>query len=270
MFNGERQMKRLVGIVFAGIGLLTTSVEAHAASNLNSEATAYAGVATVTNGFQDRYYGGVFSDTYFSSVGVHADISYVDREENGLYGALGLSFQATDTLRPKIMVGTSTGNFDILPKIYVSLSTQYKSSDEDGWTFTPSVAYRQYRNKGEETLPSLDFSKYFKMDSDESGYWAVQGHGAVSFNNSSSTGYSAGGGLQTVRSTGLTAGVYAEGGRMTYDSIIGIGVQTDYWAIRPSLGYQFSQSHEFFVRGEYTHTDFYNVTGALIGFKVSY
>jgi hypothetical protein len=263
-------MKRSINAAFGVLGIVLSCAGAHAAVPLQSVATIYTGIATVTNGFHQRIYGGAFSDTYFGDVGFHADLSYVDREENGLYGAFGISFQATDTLRPKIMIGSSSGNFDILPELFVSLSTQYRPSDDDGWILTPGVAYRKYRNGGEETLPSFEFSKYFTLDCDAGGYWAAQGRGAISFNNSSEAGYTIGGGLQTIRANGLTAGVYAEGGRITYDSIIGIGVQTPYWAVRPSIGYQFSPSHELYVRGEFTHTDFYDVTGVMFGFKFSY
>lgn len=253
------------------LGALTLLISAPQAlaDKLQSDATVYVGTASVTDGFHDRQYAGAFINNYSGDFGFHADVSYVDREEDGLFAAVGFSWQASDNWRPKLMVGSSTDNFSILPEIFVALSAQYKSDGDNGWTVTPSFTYREYRNNGDEFMPAVDFNKYFSAG-DTSGYWVLQGRVALSFNNSHDTGYTIGGGIQTVRNNGLTAGLYLEGGKMTYDSIIGIGVETDYWAIRPSIGYRFSSAHEVFIRGEFADTDFYSVQGVMVGTKFTY
>lgn len=250
-------------------GALLISAPYALADQQKSDASIYVGTASVSDGFHDRRYIGAFINNYSGDLGFHADLSYVDREEEGLFAAVGVSWQASESWRPKLMVGSSTNNFDILPEIFVALSAQYKPAGEEGWTITPSVTYREYRNGGDEFLPAADFAKYFSAG-DTGGYWVLQGRVALSFNNSNDTGYTIGGGLQTVRSNGLTAGLYIEGGHMTYDSIIGIGVETDYWAIRPSVGYRFSTGHEIYVRGEFADTDFYSVQGVMVGTKFTY
>jgi hypothetical protein len=261
-------MRNLLKTVLAAAAALAVAPVAHAATP-ESNATVYAGHADVSNGFDNRDFAGAFLNSYQGNLGVHADFAYVDREDNGFYGAFGASYQVTDTLRPKLMYGTSSHNDNILPEHYVSASVEYKPGT-DGWVITPGVAYRKYRSGGEEIQPSLDVVKYTNFGGDTGGYYAVQGRVTGSFNDSDENGWSVGGGVQSVRNNGLTLGLNAEFGHMTYDSVIGIGVATDYWAVRPSIGYRVTKNHEVFVRGEYADTDFYTVKGAMIGVKYAY
>src|SRR5262249_51480162 len=161
---------------------------------------------------------------------------------------------------PKIMFGTSSNNPDIAPEFYTQFDLAITPQSVSGLIITPSVTYRRFRIGSDETQPAIEFAKYFTFSGDNSGYYVVQGRGSVSFNSSPDKGYSVGGGLQTVRANGLTLGVWLEGGRITYDSIIGTGVETDYYAARPSIGFRFANKYEVFVRGDYTHTQFYNIS----------
>jgi hypothetical protein len=261
-------MRNLIKSVLAATAALAVASVAHAATP-ESNATFYAGHADVSNGFDNRDFVGAFVNSYSDSgLGVHGDFAYVDREDNGFYGAFGVSYQVTDNLRPKIMLGTSSNNDNILPEAYASASVEYKA--DGGWIVTPGVAYRKYRTGGEEVQPSVDVTKYTSIPGDTGGYYAVQGRVTGSFNDSDEDGWSVGLGVQSVRSNGFTVGLNGEFGHMTYDSVIGIGVATDYWAVRPSVGFRVDKHHEVFVRGEYADTDFYKVEGAMIGVKYTY
>lgn len=238
-----------------------------AAAQEQSAVNIYAGSASVDEGFDDRDFIGAYLSLFADGVGFHADVSSVWREEDATFGAVGVSWDATETLRPLVMIGTSTENLNIMPEVYASAQLRYKPAAAQGWVLTPRLTYRSYRSGGEELQPALDVVRYLPP-ADASGYWVVQAGGALSLNSSDENGYSVSGGVQTVRANGLSAGVAAEAGKMTYDSLLGIGVESEFWAVRPSIGYRITPKHEIYLRGEIAETDFYNLQGVLLGVKL--
>jgi hypothetical protein len=251
------------------LALAQTSSLALAESRSN--VTAYVGALGLDKGFHDRSYGGFFYNQYFGSVGLHADVVSVSREKDSTFAAVGLSWDAGPMLRPKIMLGTSTDNPDIHPDEYASLQVQIRPTPDSRTIVTPSLTYRHFRTGAQEIMPGLDGVYYFSVPSDVDGYYVVQAGGNVSINGHNNTdGYTVGAGLQTVRSNGVSFGVYAEGGRMVYDALIGAGIKTDFYSIRPSIGLRFNPEWELFARGEYTHTGIYEIRGGLIGLKFSF
>jgi hypothetical protein len=233
--------------------------------------TAYAGYLDVTKGFHDRQYEGFFYNQYFGEFGLHADVVSVQREEDSTFGAIGFSWQANQELRPQLMVGTSTENTDIHPDAYASLQVQIRPTSDTRTIITPSLTYRHFRNGAEEIIPGFDAVYYFSSPSDTEGYYVVQGGADVSIApHNNDDGYTVGAGLQTVRSNGLTFGVYAEGGRIVYDALIGVGQKTEFYSVRPSIGFRLNPEWELFARGEFTHTDFYDIRGGLVGVKYTF
>lgn len=274
-------MKRhALGGTLIGVGCLSIALAPRPAlaqtSSLSlaesrSNVTAYAGALDLDKGFHDRSYEGFFYNQYFGSVGLHADVVSVSREKDSTFGAVGLSWDAAPMLRPKIMLGTSTDNPDIHPDQYASLQVQIRPTPDSRTIVTPSLTYRHFRNGGQEVMPGVDGVYYFSVPTDVDGYYVVQAGASLSINrHSSDNGYTVGGGLQTVRSNGVSFGAYAEGGRMVYDALIGAGAKTDFYSIRPSIGLRFNPEWELFARGEYTHTGFYSIRGVLIGLKYSF
>ncbi|HEX2560224.1 hypothetical protein [Phenylobacterium sp.] len=240
---------------------------AAASAEEQSTVNVYAGSASVSDGYEDRDYIGAYLAVFGDGVGFHADVSSVSREEDATFGAVGVSWDATESLRPQLMVGTSSDNFNILPEVFASAQLRYKPAGAEGWVITPRLTYRSYRSGGEEVQPAIDVVRYLPP-ADASGYWVLQGGAALSLNSSDENGYSVSGGVQTVRANGLTAGLAGEAGKMTYDSLLGIGVESDFWALRPSLGYRITPKHEIYLRGEIAETDFYDVQGLLLGLKL--
>ena len=238
-----------------------------AASGIDQLLSIYGGRAEVSDGYEAREFVGAFVEINHGQVAFHAEAAGVSREDDAVFGALGLSWQASPSLRPKIMVGTSSSHQMILPEEFASLSVQMKPQSMPGWIVTPAVVYRSYESGGSEVRPAIDLVRYLKPSSPD-GYWVLQGNAAVSFNSSDENGYSLGLGAQTVRASGLTMGLSGEVGRMTYDSLLGIGVASDIWAARPSVGFRFDPTREIYLRGEYAHTDFYDVRSAMVGVKL--
>lgn len=231
----------------------------------------YSGGLNLKQGFADRYFGGFFYNQYVGDVGLHADVVEVSREQDVGFGAFGASWQAAPGIRPKIMLGSSTNNTDIEPDVYGSFQVQIRPIGDTRTIITPSVTYRHFRNGGEETIPGFDAVYYFSMANDPDGYYVAQAGANVGFTKSSDHSYTLGLGLQTVRANGVSFGVYGEGGRMVYNPILSVpGAATNFYSIRPSIGFRFTPDYEVFVRGEYTHTGFYDAAGALVGLKISF
>lgn len=232
-----------------------------------SSVTTYAGASAVSDGFADRSYVGSFVNIYDGDLGVHGDFLAVNREENALYGAIGMSWTATDRLRPRLMIGTSSNNSNILPEFSAAVSLQFAPGERSGWILTPAASYRSYRNGGEETRLSFEAAKYFTLPNDTGGYYVAQAKLGASRTDSGAEGYTFGGGIQTIRKSGLAYGINFEAGRVIYDSFDGIGAENNYHAVRPTLGFRFDD-REIFVRGEFVDTQFYSLVGAMVGFKV--
>lgn len=231
----------------------------------------YSGGLNLKDGFKDRYFGGFFYNQYVDGVGLHADVVEVAREQDVGFGAFGLSWQAAPGVRPKIMLGGSTNNTDIEPDLYGSFQVQLRPTGDTRTIITPSVTYEHFRNGGEETIPGVDAVYYFSMANDPDGYYVAQAGANVGFSRASEDSYTLGLGLQTVRANGLSFGVYGEGGRLVYNPVLGVqGIATNFYSIRPSVGFRFTPDYELFFRGEYTHTGFYDASGGLVGFKITF
>ncbi len=264
----------IAAIAFAAAGAAAGAAHAQASLSLAEEranATFYGGGLALNKGFTNRYFGGVFANQYVDGLGIHLDVNDVAREQNAAFAALGISWQVAPGIRPKVMLGSSTNNSDIAPETYASAQVQIRPTSDTRTIITPSVTYERFRNGGSETTPGVDAVYYFSIPSDMNGYYVLQAGANVGFNNTHSDSWTVGGGLQTVRANGLSFGAYADGGHMVYNAILGVpGEQTDFYSIRPSIGFRFTPEYEVFVRGEYTHTGFYDATGGILGFKITF
>ena len=239
-------------------------------SEERSNVSVYAGALSVDEGLDDRQFAGAFVNIYDGDVGLHGDFLYVDREEDAAYGAFGISFRPFECVRPKFTIGTSTDNNNILPEFATSLSVQIKPEEGSGWVITPGLLYREYRSGTSETRPSLEVVKYFSLPIDKNGYYVAQGRLSASVSDSNTQRYAIAGGLQTVRSDGMTYGLTVEGGWLDRDPLVGNGATSRYYALRPSVAFRFLQGRELFLRGEYADTDAYTVVGATIGVRIEF
>jgi hypothetical protein len=235
------------------------------AAGEKSTATLYGGYYAADNGYEDRMVIGSFVDLYQGANGFHLDSAYVNREQNAAFGAVGYSRQLGDKVRAKVMVGTSTDNDNILPELFLSGSLQFKPAN--GLIVIPSVTHRQYRTGGKETAPAVQVAKYFNISGDKGGYYVAQADGGLSFNSSEDTGWSLGAGLTSVRKSGLTFGASARVGYMSYDSVLGTGVRSDIYGVSASIGHRVGKGAEVYLRGDVSKTDFFTVSGAMIGLK---
>lgn len=229
-----------------------------------SHLTLYSGYFGVDSGFSNRFVTGSFVDLYPGETGLHADMVYVDREENAAYGAFGLSHRIAGFGRLKLMVGTSTGDQNILPDLSLQADLEFKPAE--GLIVRPSVTYRHFRRGGSQIEPSAQLAYYFGGGS--GGYLVAQADGGLTFTDTGKTGWSVSGGLTSVRSSGLRVGFSARTGYMAYDTLFGAEVRSNFWGGGPNIGYRFRSGHELFVRGDFTRNDHYSVTGALVGFKL--
>ena len=229
-----------------------------------SQVTTYAGYYAANNGYRDRLVTGAFANWYLGETGLHADVLYINREQNAGYAALGVSHRFEGLGIVKLMAGTSTGNQDILPDTFLSAGLEVQPAKN--LIVRPSVAYRHFRRGSSQINPTTQVAYYFGGGS--AGYFVAQGDAELFFNNGGKTGWSLGAGLSSVRSNGLRFGFAAHRGFMAYDSILGSEVRATSYGGGPNIGYRFLSGHELFVRADYTHTRSYNVSGAIVGFKL--
>lgn len=231
-----------------------------------SQLTVYSGYYSASDGYADRFVAGGFYDHHSGGTGLHADVVYVNREENAAYGALGVSHRIDGLGRIKVMAGTSTDNFSILPEL--SLHVGLEANATKDLIVRPSVTYRRFRNDRSHVAPELQLAYYFGGNAD--GYYVAQADGGLTLTDTNDTGWSLGGGLTNVRKDGLRLGFAARTGRMVYDSVLGTEVDSRFWGGGPSIGYRFAGGQEVFVRGDVTRNDFYTVAGAFVGFKTAF
>lgn len=261
---------KFVTFALAAAALAAASSPA-AAQNSGEESatTTYAGYYHVDRGYEDRTVVGNFTNLYVGDLGIHTDVAYVDREENGVFGAGGLSYALNDSVRVKAMAGTSRGDVNILPELFLTGSVQLKPAK--GWVVTPDVTYRKYRNGGKEISPGVQVAKYFNVAGDTGGYYVAQADGNLSFvDGTDKTGWSAGAGITFVRNSGWNLGLNTRYGYMAYDTVTGTGVlpvRSKVLGLGASVGYRVTKSTEVFVRGNISDTKFYTVSGAMLGVK---
>lgn len=258
-------------LILAAFALTTISTAANAQTTqktpLESTVTLYGGYTDANNGYDDRLYAGATVDKYVDDLGLHLDVSGIDREQDGLFASIGVSTSLTQGVRGKLAFGTSTDNFNILPEYFGLAEVRIEAGRST--VVTPALAYRSFRNGIDEYLPSLDVNHYFSIPGDTGGYLVAQVRGAVAIMPDREAP-SFGVGLSTIRANGLSAGVYVEGGRLSYANLIDIGapgVNSPFYAVRPSLGYRLSNKTEIFARGEYSKNDFFRTLGAMVGLK---
>ncbi len=257
----------------AGLAALTiaTTLTNNAAAQEKSSATVYAGVLALDQGFGTRTFEGGFVDVYANDkLGLHADVVAVQREENALYASIGASFAFSPHVRPKLMIGTSTTNLNILPDQFASLSVQIKPGTNSGWVVTPSVAYRHYRNGNRDTLASLAVAKYFNIAADPHGYYVVQAAATTVFQRNGRAMSTGSLGVQTVRASGVSFGITGEAGALVRDPVAGAVNGGQFYAVRPSLSVPIVKGIEVFARGEYADTTQYTAKGGTTGLKVGF
>lgn len=244
-----------------------TAASAQSTTGTQSQAMAYVGFSSPTNGYEDRYFEGVMVDKYVDDkLGIHFDAAAVQREQDGVYAAIGASYKVASGVRVKGMFGGSTDNRNILPQYYGYGQVQIQSGKS---IVTPSLAYRHFRTGMSEYQPAADVAHYFSISGDRGGYYALQARAAYAIHPGKNAP-SFGAGITAVRNSGLSLGVYAEGGRLAYANLVDIGapgVDSPFWSVRPSVGYRISQRVEIVARAEYSRNDFFSTHGVLIGIK---
>jgi hypothetical protein len=255
-----------VAVVVAAL-CIGGAAQAQSTTGTQSSAMVYGGFSSPTDGYEDRYFEGVMVDKYLDNgIGVHFDAAAVQREQDGVYAAIGASYAVADGVRVKGVFGGSTENRNILPQYYGYGQVQVQSGKS---VVTPSFAYRHFRTGMSEYQPAIDVAHYFSIPGDRGGYYALQTRAAYAIHPGRNAP-SFGAGLTTVRNGGLSLGIYAEGGRLAYANLVDIGapgVDSPFWSVRPSVGYRLNRTIEIVARGEYSHNDFFSTRGVLIGIK---
>ena len=213
-----------------------------------SHVTTYGGYYRASDGYADRYIGGAFMDWQLGATGLHADLLYVDREQNAAYGALGVSQLIEGLGRVKVMAGTSSGNQTIVPKLFLSAGLDLRPGSQ--LIVRPSVAYRRFRGGNSQINPSVQVARYFGGSSN--GFFVAQADGALYINDGGRTGWSLGGGITQVRTSGWRFGAALHRGYMTYDAITGTNVRSITYGGGPNVGFRFVGGSEIFFRSDVT------------------
>lgn len=261
-------MSKTLRVLTLCVGSLPAAALAQTAKP-ESVAMVYGGYNHADKGYQDRYYGGIIGDAYLGDdgrLGLHADVSGVSREDDGLFLSGGASYALTDALRAKVMVGGSTENFNILPKYFAQGSVTARTS---GLVLTPTYTYRKYRTGIDEHLTSLDTAKYFNLTFDRGGYWVVQARAAYAVHPGRDAP-SGGFGITTLRKSGIGIGVFGEYGRLAYANLQNLsapGIDSAFYSIRPNASYRLNRSIELVIRGEIGHNRFFDTRGVFFGIK---
>ena len=246
------------------------AASAQTPTSTQSSAMAYVGFSSPTNGYENRYFEGIMIDKYVDDrLGIHFDAAAVQREQDGVYAAIGASYRITDGVRVKGMFGGSTDNRNILPEYYGYGQVQIQSGKS---VFTPSLAYRHFRTGMTEYQPAADVAHYFSIPGDSGGYYTLQARAAYAIHPGKNAP-SFGAGITTTRKSGLSLGIYAEGGRLAYANLVDIGapgVDSPFWSVRPSIGYRLTPRIEIVARAEYSRNDFFSTRGAMLGLKTRF
>jgi hypothetical protein len=234
------------------------------------ETTTQVGGLDVDSGFEDRLVAQTSANLLLpSGAGVHLDVVGEEREEDAVFTAAGVSYR-TENFRPKLRLGTSTENENIQPEIFAEFELGYISDPEDGYTLTPLVSYRKYRNTAEETALGLSATRYFDAQGDR--LWIAQAFGRGTYADpGSNLGFSAGGSLAYSKYDTWSIGLLAEAGRSRYDSVLGAGsVENDFYSLRPFGSIRISDNAELFARLEYYNTEVYDALGGFLGVKFTF
>ena len=257
-------------VLVAGTLLGLSASPALAESKEQSYVLTYVGLLDVIGG-DTRVYAGGMADIYTErGIGLHADVVTVDREENATYFGGGMSFAVNDHIRPKFMIGTSTGNRAVLPDLFLQGTVRIKPGDNSGWVITPGVAYRHFRDGQHETVGSLQVAKYFSAPFDAGGYYVAQLGAETTIEASNPARVAFNGGISTVRKSGVIVGISGEVGTLFRDPIATTNFRGRFFAIRPNLELPLFDKFSLTTRGEYVNTQLYNALGGSAGVKVKF
>jgi hypothetical protein len=266
-----------LSIVFArrqaliAAGLIAAALPSAAAAREKNHILAYVAMLDPNGSLQTRTYAGAFVNLYNeNNVGLHADVVHVEREEDATFFSVGVSVPVSRHVRPRLMLGSSTNNQNILPDVYAGLSVEIRPGEQSGWIVTPGIAWRHYRSGLSETIGTLGVTRYFNVPWDRNGYYAVQASVAASVSDRDSVRASLNAGLQTVRRSGVIIGFNAEGGSLVSDAVHGADYQGRYFALRPNLAVPIGGHLQLITRGEYVDTELYDAVGGLAGIKVEF
>ena len=225
------------------------------------------GSANLDQGQPDRNNLGV-QGNYFrqDGLGLHFDVAGVDSDvEDTGYVAVGASRDIGQGLRLKGMIGGSDSEFGYFPKYHVDAELEKDLGTASGIILRGGLSYSKYDNDTEEGRLRGHAVRYGSPLAN-GGYFVQQvGLSVSSSFDDGTTGGEASASVTYVDQSGWSAGLGIAGGRIAYDQELGAAVENDFWAIRPTFGYQVSKNTELFVRGEYVDTELYNLTGVTLG-----
>jgi hypothetical protein len=241
---------------------------AQSAPSIGSDLHVIFGRYNVTDGFKDRTFQTAWGNTWFANgLGVHGEIHHMNREENATFFSAGLSYN-TPAYSIKGIAGTSSSNELILPETYGRIEASFRSDPQSGWIVTPSATYRGYRAGIDEGSVELNVSKYVPVAADASLIFQALGR-ATFIQPGDNFAPSYGGGVSYAVYKKFSIGVLVEGGRASYDAIIGRGsVDEPYVSIRPSASLYITDKLELTASGEFTDRTSYRVDGGFVGVKM--
>src|SRR5262245_19267192 len=134
----------LATLTVAAAGVVAQFGSARAEGPVRSDVEAIYGHYGVSNGFSDRDFFTAWGNSYFAGgLGVHAEVTQMDREERATYFAGGLSYN-TQGFSLRGTLGSSTDNLNILPELFARLEATFRSSPQTGWVLIPAVTHREY------------------------------------------------------------------------------------------------------------------------------
>jgi len=267
---GRSFLARLTGsIVAAGLlGLITACPAAAQTAGTQTDITTLVGFSNLTNGYHDQIFASALGNTLFSNgVGMHSEITYVNREETGALFTGGLSYN-TDHFSIRGMLGTSTDVQSILPDFYGRLSAEFKGSPADGFIINPAYMVRTFREGLTDQSAELRLVKYLPAGPDASVI--LEAIGRAGFLDPGPSWIPSGmAGITYASYKNYSFGVAIDAGRAEYDALVGIGsVNEPYYAIRPSASMYVNKNTELFARADYTHRESYQASGGLVGLKI--
>ncbi len=236
--------------------------------------TVQSGGLSVSNGNSDRFFSSAHLDFLTpSGLGIHTEVSGHVREEDAAFVSGGVSYALTPMIRPKVVVGSSTRNNQILPSFFTRGEVQFDLGPTAGLLFTPEINYRKYRVGTEEISAGGTITKYFPPLNDGS-YLVGSVRGSVTdVSPGNNTGWEVGGSLIYVAPQFYSFGAEVFGGLMAYDSVLSVGtaaVRNEFVGVRPLASTYASENIELFLRGEYVSTEAYDIAGGSAGVKIAF
>jgi len=189
----------------------------------------------------------------------------VAQEQRFVEGNTGVSQEIGQDLRLRGMIGGSDSEFGYFPKFHVDGELEKDLGTATGVILRGGLSYSKYDNDAEEGRLRGSAVRY-GSPLPNGGYFVQQAALSVSTSfDSDTTGGEASVAFTYVDQSGWNAGLGLAVGRIAYDQELGAAVENDFWAIRPTFGYQISDNAELFLRGEYVDTELYDLTGVTLG-----